>query len=119
MKRMNITTTILAAVLVLFFSNSFYAKNGDTTAKKMDFNKSRITENAVKNYARGIESQNDGLRKSAIYFAGVYKIDELVKPLVKQFAKEKDNNVRTLIALALYMIGDEDGIAAVENWQHQ
>jgi hypothetical protein len=49
--------------------------------------------------------------------AGAYRITGLVKTLLKQFSKEKDDDIKIMIALAIYLIGDERGIAAVEKWQ--
>ncbi|HVO73790.1 MAG TPA: HEAT repeat domain-containing protein [Ignavibacteriaceae bacterium] len=103
----------LAALILLaaLISNNMFAKNllsCNVTDLKDD-----ISEKMIKNLAAGIESDNLGLRKSCIYFAGLYEIDELVQPLIKQLQKEKDANTRILIALALSKIGNEAGIKAI------
>jgi hypothetical protein len=107
------TTLVLAAA----FNLNFYAKtNTGSNCTTADLKKSGVSETAIKNYARGIESENAGLRKSAVYMAGIYKMNALVKTLMRQFSKEKDDDIKVMIALTLYMIGDERGIAAVEGW---
>ncbi len=63
----------------------------------------------------GIKSDNEGLRKSCIYFTGVYMLKECVPALVEQLAKENNPDVKILIALSLYRIGDKSGMKAVEN----
>ncbi|MCX6169813.1 MAG: HEAT repeat domain-containing protein [Ignavibacteriales bacterium] len=70
-------------------------------------------ENAIKNLIVGIQSENNGLRESAIYLAGKYEITEVVETLVDQFKRETDPKMRVLIALALYKIGDEKGMDAI------
>lgn len=62
----------------------------------------------------GIHSENEGLRKSAIYMAGKYKINEAVPVLALQLKKEENPDTRILIALSLYTIGSPVGIQAVK-----
>lgn len=70
-------------------------------------------EYSIKNLNIGIKSENDGLRKSSIYFAGLYQVSEAVDALVDQFKAEKNSNNRVLIALVLYKIGNEKGMDAI------
>ena len=76
--------------------------------------KSGFTEKAVRSLAIGIESDNAGLKKSCIYFAGFYEIEEVVGTLVEQLKKESDPDTRILIALSLYKIGNKEALEAVE-----
>ncbi len=105
----------LAAVVltaVLLMGNTF-AENllkGDDTKTQ----KSEIPILMIKNLAMGITSDNLGLKRSCIYFAGFYEIEELVNPLVKQLKKESEPGTRILIALALYKIGSDEAINAIE-----
>jgi HEAT repeat protein len=75
---------------------------------------SGIKESCVVNLVKGIESDNIGLKRSCIYFAGLYEIKGTVDALVKQLQMVEDPDTRILIALALYKIGDKDGIKAIE-----
>ena len=78
-----------------------------------DVNRS-YSENAVNTLIKGIKSDNEGLSRSSIYFAGKYKIAEAVDALVEEMRKKKEPNTRILIALSLYQIGDFDGLQAVK-----
>jgi HEAT repeat protein len=65
---------------------------------------------AISNLKSGISSENLGLRKSSIYFAGKYRVDEVLLELMSQLEKEGKSSVRILIAHSLYLIGDSRGI---------
>ncbi|MGE5437770.1 MAG: HEAT repeat domain-containing protein [Syntrophothermus sp.] len=78
-------------------------------------NTDRLHKNGIPNLKQAVQSENTGLKKSAIYMAGKYKIAEMVESLVNQLAKEDDDNVKVLIALSLYEIGDEKGIDAIQD----
>jgi HEAT repeat protein len=107
-KRAKLAAVVLLAVLL---SNNMFAKN--LLSCNFTDVKSEISERMIKNLEAGIASENLGLRRSCIYFAGLYEIEELVKPLINQLKKEKDANTKILIALALSKIGNEEGIKAV------
>lgn len=108
--------TVMLAAVVLFavlLSSNVFAVNllNSSITKTL---KTEIPEMFVKNLALGIETGNLGVRRSCIYFAGYYEIEQLVKPLVKQLTKETDPNTRILIALSLYKIGGKEAIKAIE-----
>ena len=69
---------------------------------------------ALDNLKAGINSENIGVRKSAIYFAGKYQIIELVDCLVETLENENEASVRLLIAYSLYEIKDTEGMKAVK-----
>ncbi len=70
-------------------------------------------QQAVGNLINALNSENDGLRKSAIYLAGKNKIKEVADVLVGRLTKEKDAGMKILIALSLYNIGDVRGMETV------
>ena len=107
MKRnMNLTKAVLIGGM-LMVSSLAYAKNDP-------FELSRGNKNAVENLKVGIKSENSGLKKSSIYFAGYYRIKGTVPVLTEQIKKESDPKIRVLIALVLYKIGDEKSIGLVK-----
>jgi HEAT repeat protein len=107
MKRnMNLTKVVLI-VGMLMVSTLAYAKNDPS-----EFN--RKNKNAIENLKVGIKSDNTGLKKSAIYFAGYYRVAETVPVLTEQMKKESDPKTRILIALVLYKIGDKKSIDLVK-----
>ncbi|NWF90927.1 MAG: HEAT repeat domain-containing protein [Ignavibacteriaceae bacterium] len=68
----------------------------------------------IENLSVAIQADNSGLRKSAIYLAGLYSLYEVVPVLVAQLENETDDDIKVLIALALYRMEDPVGIDAVE-----
>ena len=106
MKRnMNLTKAVLIGGM-LMVSSLAYAKNDPLEIKMKN-------KNAVENLKVGIKSDNIGLKKSSIYFAGYYRIAETVPALTEELKKETDPRTKILIALVLYKIGDGKGLDLV------
>ncbi|MFH0736650.1 MAG: HEAT repeat domain-containing protein [bacterium] len=76
--------------------------------------KAVIQNRHVKTLLCGINSSNMGLRKSSIYFAGKYKIEEAIEPLSKQLLKEKDETIKYLIVISLSKIGSEKSLEVIK-----
>ena len=99
-----LTAVLLAAVL----TGSGYTQSNsikDITAHKY----------ALENLIAGIHSENDGVRRNSIYFAGYYKIVEAEDALIDQLKDEKDPSTRILISLVLYELGSEEGLLEVKD----
>jgi len=99
-----LTAVLLAAVL----TGSGYTQSNsikDITAHKY----------ALENLIAGIQSENDGVRRNSIYFAGYYKIVETEDALIAQLKKEKDPSTRILISLVLFELGSEVGLLEVKD----
>ncbi len=95
-------TTVLLLVFIAAIISSSTSKAQETN--NADFN---LSENAIANLNLGIKSKNMGLRKNAIYFAGIYLVQETGETLVNQLKNEKDPNLRILITKTLYLIGND------------
>lgn len=67
----------------------------------------------VKNLIAALQHENEGVKKDAIYYSAVYGVLEVVPILVDEFKSEKNPKIRLLIALALYKLGNQQGIDAV------
>lgn len=65
------------------------------------------------NLIAGLNSENEGLVKSSIYFSGKYKMTESVESLIKIMKKSDRNDMKILAAHALYEIGDLRGLSAI------
>jgi HEAT repeat protein len=104
---MKSVTTLVVLLVVLFSAN--------TGLQAQSSSYKNINDYSLESLKQGIQSDNPGLRRSAIYMAGLYKIDEAVETLVKQLDREKNPSTRVLIALSLYNIGNPDGMEAVKN----
>jgi len=110
---MNTSRKQTAAVIILILLlvtgidlNLFAQSNSITDVTKNEY--------ALDNLKSGINSENTGVRKSSIYFAGKYRIAEVVNCLVERLKKEDEASIRLLIAYSLYEINDSDGMKAVK-----
>ena len=107
----NITTLTITFVLFTMLTLLFVLTNDvkaqdNNTSSKVVIEKYEISKNAVKSIIMGIKSENEGLRKSSIFYAGQYKLEGAVDCLIEEFQKEKDSSTKILIALSLYKIGN-------------
>jgi HEAT repeat protein len=96
---------VTMALVMTLGLTAAYAQKSDLDLKK----------NEIENLLTGITSDNVGLKKSAVYMAGKYEVIETAETLIGQLKVEDDASVKILIALALYRMGSEDGMEAVEN----
>ncbi|KUO59629.1 hypothetical protein APF79_05660 [bacterium BRH_c32] len=95
---------VLSLVAILLLVNFTYANTDFTDG---------IKKNAIASLVIGIKSDNMGLKRNCIYFAGKYKIAETTDALIAELDKTDNAKLKVLIALSLYMIGEEEGIDAV------
>ena len=102
-KKMLVAVTFIA----LLFTTVL---NAQKTITKTELKQKRMIGNLV----NGINSDNEGLKRSAIYYAGKYKVEESVDALVDQLEMETSTENKYLISLSLYLIGDDKGIEAVK-----
>jgi len=99
---------LTAVLLAVVLTGSIYAQKNsikDVTPNKY----------AMQNLVAGIQSDNTGVKRSAIYFAGKYRIAESEEPLITQLKEENDPSTRILIALVLYEMGSEKGLQEVKS----
>ena len=66
-----------------------------------------LPEIAIKNILQGIQSENDGVRMSCIYFAGKYKILEASQSLVEELKNPKNDELCPMLVWSLYQIGND------------
>lgn len=101
-------TFLIAVLLAAVLTGSGYTQSNsikEVTAHKY----------ALENLIAGIHSENDGVRRNSIYFAGYYKIVETEDALIAQLKNEKDPSTRILISLVLYELGSEEGLLEVKD----
>jgi HEAT repeat protein len=103
-------TTLFLTVALL---SAFLVSTG--FAQKNSINEITNNEYALKNLVAGIQSDNTGVKRSSIYFAGKYRIAEAEDALIDQLKEEEDASTRILIALVLYEMGSEEGLLEVKN----
>ncbi|MBT8387263.1 MAG: hypothetical protein KJO12_07605 [Ignavibacteria bacterium] len=75
-----------------------------------------ITNNkyALNNLLAGIKSNNDGVKRSSIYFIGYYRIAEAEEALIEQLKKEQNPSNKILVALVLYELGSNSGLLEIK-----
>ena len=73
----------------------------------------KMTDTDVENLKRSLEFENEGVRKSAIYLAGFYRVEAAVIPLMKILHEDPNPCLRLLAARSMYLIGDGRGIYAI------
>ena len=104
-----ITSLLLIGMLIYSTANVFaQTKQEQTCLKKSP------SDAAIKNYLKGLNSDNDGLRKSCIYYAGKYKINEAVDLLKEQLSKEEDQETSLLLVMALYQILEKNALSDID-----
>jgi len=74
-----------------------------------------LNSNNYESLRTGIKSENTGLKKSAIYLAGKYELTEMTETLIEELKNISEPSTKILIALALYRIGDPEGIEAIDS----
>ena len=94
----------ITLLLTILLSNQFLGKSPKSNSEV------EVPKYAIDNLILGIQSENCGLCRSCIYFVGKYKIDEAVNTLIDRVRNETKPQIRILIAIALYQIGNEHGI---------
>lgn len=92
---------LLLTVLLLFAMSSFL--NSQTVGDQ----EIELPECAIKSILQGIQSENEGVKRSCIYFAGKYKIKEASEYLVKELPSLDDGELCSMLAWSLYQIGNE------------
>jgi hypothetical protein len=102
------TTRFLTAILLAA------ALTGSVFAQKNSIKDVTTNKYALQNLVAGIHSDNTGLKRSSIYFAGKYRIAETEDVLIAQLKEEKVPSTRILIALVLYEMGSEVGLIEVK-----
>ena len=107
--RKNTNRTLNFVLLLTIFLLSSAA-----IAQKQSIGDVTTNEHALNNLITGIQSENDGLKRSSIYFAGKYRIAEVENILINQLQKEEDPSTRILIALVLYEMGSIEGLLVVQ-----
>lgn len=99
---------VLVLLLFVFLFSESFAQN----QKVSELTKSKF---ALENLNSAIQSKNDGVRESAIYLAGEYRLIDTEETLIKQLKVEKKSDIKVLIGLALFRMGSEKGMKEMQN----
>lgn len=96
-------TAIIFTITTMLFASSL-----SSSSNKVDWQK------AEKNYLKALTSENQGVRQSAASHIGEYKFKGAVPILVLILQTDRSVYNRMAAALALVLIGEEEGKKAVE-----
>lgn len=94
---------VLVAILFVLLVTDTFGQN----QKISDLSKHKFT---LQNLEMGIQSENDGVRESSIYFAGKYRLIDTEDALIKQLKVENESDIKVLIGLALFRMNSEKGM---------
>jgi chaperonin cofactor prefoldin len=97
---------LVALLFVLLVTDSF-----GQTQKISEVSKHKY---ALQNLEMGIQSENKGVRESAIYFAGKYRFIDTEDALIEQLKVEEDADIKVLIGLALFRMNSEKGMSELQ-----
>jgi hypothetical protein len=100
----------LAALLFFaFFTNGFgqIQRLANLTSQK----------SAKENLVMAIQSENDGVRESAVYFVGKYRLIDLEDALIFQLKVETNPDIKVLIGLALFRMDSEKGMEVLSEYK--
>ncbi len=95
------TTTIIVVLYVLLSAVILLAQDNKSIEKQ---------NNKIATLVMGIKSNNEGLRKSAIYLAGKNQVKEVIDVLSKEFKTETQVSIKYLIAISLFKINTNESI---------
>ena len=100
--------TMAAAVIIILTCSV-------VKAQQVDNNKTNISAEALKNLKAAILSDNEGVMKSGVAYAGLYKVEAVVDELAERFDKEKELSNKELIAHTLCKIGTQKAYSALKD----
>jgi len=103
------TKLVIASLSLLFVATA-----GEITAQTNSIKEITNNKYALDNLLDGIKSDNDGVKRSSIYFVGKYRIAEAEEVLIEQLKEEQNPSNKILIAFVLYELGSEQGLLAVK-----
>jgi hypothetical protein len=106
MKRSGMIFGVIALAIVLALPATANDIKKDLGEAKYDL--------AVQNLIKGVKSENDGLRRSAIYMLGTMQAEEALIPLMGVLRSCPNENCRVAAAWALCKIGNARGTYAVK-----
>jgi hypothetical protein len=99
---------MLFGLLLLSSPNIFAKENPDEQEPS-----TQLTKLIIQNYMKGLCSDNEGVRKSCITFAGRYKISEAIDTLSDQLQKENNPEIQGLISIALNEITNGNDLNSI------
>lgn len=73
----------------------------------------KFGKNEISNLIMGINSENEGLQKSSIYFAGKYSISETAEEIFSVMEKSKNPSIKYLCAVSLLKMESKENLEKI------
>jgi hypothetical protein len=109
-KKMKQTSQKIAIVLTVLV---MVASTSNSFSQVKELMEPAKYSNYVGNLQNGINSENLGLKINAIQYTGIYQIAENEALLIQKYKEEKNPNIKTLIAISLFMIGNSEALQKI------
>lgn len=77
------------------------------SCQTVDNQKIHLDSSALKNYQDNLKSDNDGIVKSSLFFAGKYKLSEVAPDVLEILKNSEDEDLCKWAVWSIYEIGDE------------
>lgn len=104
------------ALIILFVIGTiFLVYSNSSKAQSSNSDLIEIDSRSILNLKTAFKSENEGLKRSAIYFAGKYKIHQTEDELIEQLEAEKSERNKKLIALVLYKLRSNRSINVIKD----
>ena len=121
MKNLTNNKTLLVSVMVFLlmavFATTLYSQ--EPTEQKVDLltiEKIANLERAMKNLEMALNSDNPGLKMSAIHFIGKYKLTAFEDQVVEKLNDTDKFKEQRALAVSLYQMGTLSGIASLNEY---
>jgi len=109
--------TVMAFLLMAFFATTLYSQ--EPTEQKTNLpaiEKILNSEVAMKNLEMAFNSDNPGLKMSAIHFIGKYQLTSFEDQLVKRLNESDNFKEQRALAVSLYRMGTLSCIVALDDY---
>jgi HEAT repeat protein len=98
--------TLLLLSLMIIYPALTEAENNYLAGNKTNFN----NKYAIDNLISCLTSENQGVKRQGVYYAGLYKVDESVDYLIEIIKNKNNDEVQKLAVLSLLRIDSKKGI---------
>ena len=88
--------------LILIFLIPFVISCQTVNSQKI-----HLDNSALRNYQDNLKSNNDGIVRSSIFFAGKYKLSEVAPDILEILKNSKDEDLCKWAVWSIYEIGDD------------
>ena len=109
--------TVMVFLLLAVFATTLYSQEpSKQKVELLTIEKIENSEVAMKNFEMALNSDNTGLRMSAVNYIGKYKLTSFEDLLIEKLKNADKFYEQRALAVALYQLGTLSGIAALNEF---